>query len=253
MFTNLFAPLLRWFLPTPRRNSAAPLPRSAAPRPSGLGEFQKRLETAPNPRPLTSPLRKPEPDPPQPAKGARRIAFEFIPRAQNYRNARSVLAFLNSSDRFPFSAWSKIRDQVEQEARGCCIVCKGKGTQRKATECHEVWEYDQHTGIQRLKALQALCPDCHAIKHINRHFRADSLPEFVRLLSRYAQLNGISEDEARADFCKAMERKLALDDAEMKLGLSLLAGFRMRVSVPAQFDCHTPAFNKHLQGWKDAG
>ncbi|MEJ7872263.1 MAG: hypothetical protein WKF67_08375 [Rubrobacteraceae bacterium] len=34
-------------------------------------------------------------------------------------------------------------------------------------ECHEEWEYDEATGVQRLSGLVALCTRCHQVKHWN--------------------------------------------------------------------------------------
>lgn len=72
------------------------------------------------------------------------------------------------------------------------------------------------------------------------------------MLARYADMNGISEDAARVDYCKALEAKARLDDTALKLELSVLrsSGF---AGAPAVFDCHTDKFNKHIESWKDAG
>jgi hypothetical protein len=41
----------------------------------------------------------------------------------------------------------------------------GRGS-RHPVECHEVWEYDDASGVQRLVRMIALCPACHEVKHI---------------------------------------------------------------------------------------
>ena len=35
-------------------------------------------------------------------------------------------------------------------------------------ECHEIWEYDDKTKVQKLIGLISLCPLCHQVKHIGR-------------------------------------------------------------------------------------
>lgn len=35
-------------------------------------------------------------------------------------------------------------------------------------ECHEVWEYEEATGVQRLVQMIALCPACHEVKHMGK-------------------------------------------------------------------------------------
>ena len=37
-----------------------------------------------------------------------------------------------------------------------------------AVECHEAWLYDDARRVQMLLRLEALCPMCHAIKHLGR-------------------------------------------------------------------------------------
>jgi 5-methylcytosine-specific restriction endonuclease McrA len=45
-----------------------------------------------------------------------------------------------------------------------CEICGGKG-RAHPVEAHEVWYYDDKKRQQVLVGIQALCPDCHGVKH----------------------------------------------------------------------------------------
>jgi len=68
-------------------------------------------------------------------------------------------------DRVSRQDWDRIRSQVYEQADRRCEVCGGRGS-RHPVECHEVWEYDDASGVQRLVRMIALCPACHEVKHI---------------------------------------------------------------------------------------
>lgn len=61
--------------------------------------------------------------------------------------------------------WDKIRLKVFKRANYKCEICGGKGD-KWPVECHEIWEYNDVNKDQKLTGFIALCPDCHACKHI---------------------------------------------------------------------------------------
>ncbi len=100
----------------------------------------------------------------------------------------------------PKHRWDKIRKQVYAEYEYRCAVCgvdpkeapervypthaplltdpalierygkqRGDALNRRPRkvrlECHEVWEYEEQTRVQRLSSLVALCTRCHQVKH----------------------------------------------------------------------------------------
>src|SRR6266508_3967583 len=65
-----------------------------------------------------------------------------------------------------------------------CEVCGGQGPPRHPLECDEEWDYDDTTSVQRLVALRALCPDCHAVKHLGRSFKVGRGQAALTHLSR---------------------------------------------------------------------
>jgi hypothetical protein len=85
-----------------------------------------------------------------------RLTIELVPRTCWFSNVR---------DRVPREDWDRIRKQVYERAGHRCEVCGGRGS-RHPVECHEVWEYNETTAVQRLVRMIALCPACHEVKHM---------------------------------------------------------------------------------------
>jgi len=65
--------------------------------------------------------------------------------------------------------WAKLRRGCYRAAGYRCEICGGRGL-RHPVEAHERWRYDDDgdRGVQTLDGLIALCPDCHATKHLAR-------------------------------------------------------------------------------------
>lgn len=68
---------------------------------------------------------------------------------------------------------------------GAAYGCNGSDSPH--VECHELWQFDDASGIQRLLRLVSLCPLCHKAKHIGFANRIGILP---RVLTHLRQLNG---------------------------------------------------------------
>lgn len=60
-------------------------------------------------------------------------------------------------------------------------------------ECHEIWQYNKTTAVQRLVRLIALCPRCHEVKHIGLTEMNGGLARAVRHL---AKVNGWTKTKA---------------------------------------------------------
>jgi len=90
------------------------------------------------------------------AGGEPRLTIELVPQTCWFSNVRDQVS---SQD------WDRIRREVYGNADRRCEVCGGRGL-RHPVECHEVWEYDEAAGVQRLVRMLALCPACHEVKHI---------------------------------------------------------------------------------------
>ena len=90
--------------------------------------------------------------------GDARLTVELVPRGNWYSNVRSHVSE---------TAWDRLRRPVYERAGHRCEVCGRRGTHHPV-ECHELWEYDDAAGIQKLVGLVALCPACHGVKHFGR-------------------------------------------------------------------------------------
>jgi len=85
-----------------------------------------------------------------------KLTVELVPKSAWYKNVRSEI---------PKKDWDTLRKASYNKAGYKCEVCGGKGS-KHPVECHEIWEYDDKTHIQKLKGLTALCPKCHLVKHL---------------------------------------------------------------------------------------
>lgn len=113
-----------------------------------------------------------------------RLQIELVPNSCWFSNVRSNVAT---------KQWDTIRNQVYKKAGNACEICGGKGI-KHPVECHEVWEYDEDTHIQKLIKFQALCPPCHEVKHYGlayvRGFE-------IRAFKRFVTINKIDREFAR--------------------------------------------------------
>lgn len=88
-----------------------------------------------------------------------KLTVEIIPSKSWYNNVRS-----NVSEK----KWDIIRKKCYKEAGYKCEICGDNGLnqgQQHRVECHEIWNYDNKTKIQKLVGFISLCPLCHKVKH----------------------------------------------------------------------------------------
>ena len=91
-----------------------------------------------------------------------RLGVELVPATCWYSNVRSLL---------PTSEWDRLRKLSYEHANYKCEICGGSGLDqgyKHPLECHEIWNYNDRTKVQKLDGLVSLCPWCHLCKHIGR-------------------------------------------------------------------------------------
>jgi len=118
-----------------------------------------------------------------------KLSIELVPETSWYNNVRSQV---------PYSIWQRIRRKSFHEANHKCDVCGSPNEiiDRKSTlECHEIWKYDESHKIQWLVGFQALCPDCHKVKHAGR---STALGEYDKVIKQLMSVNEMTESEATA-------------------------------------------------------
>ncbi|MCG7354960.1 DUF5710 domain-containing protein, partial [Roseomonas mucosa] len=105
--------------------------------------------------------------------------YDWVP--QIYRQTPPVLKpdlipepcwGLNLRSLLTAEAWQDLRTATFEQAGKRCVICGGRGP-KWPVECDEEWEFIEDLGqpghgCQRLIGLRALCPGCHAAKHIGK-------------------------------------------------------------------------------------
>lgn len=91
-----------------------------------------------------------------------KLTVELIPKTCHFSNVRTMVKS---------SEWDKIRHISYNIANHKCEICQDTGLNqgyKHPVECHEVWDYDDTTKVQKLIKLVSLCVLCHQVKHIGR-------------------------------------------------------------------------------------
>ena len=124
-----------------------------------------------------------------------KLPVEMVPKSAWNANLRSLLTQ---------SQWDKIRRKSYALANKECEICGASG---KKLSCHEVWEYTDATGIQRLVRLEALCNKCHMCKHIGFAFTMHYEGAFnmASIIKHFMQINGISQEEFNTYLLKEID------------------------------------------------
>lgn len=97
--------------------------------------------------------------------------------------------------------WDILRKQVASAAWDVCQICGGIGPEHPV-ECHEIWEYNDETKVQKLAGMIALCPNCHMVKHFG--FARISGKE-DQAFSHFMKVNGLKKIQAEAEITKAFD------------------------------------------------
>lgn len=85
-----------------------------------------------------------------------KLTIELVPQSSWTDNVRAVLTT---------AQWNALRKTVCDAAYNVCQICGGVGP-KHPVECHEIWDYNDKTFIQKLTGMLSLCPACHQVKHM---------------------------------------------------------------------------------------
>lgn len=138
-----------------------------------------------------------------------KLTLDLIPESSFFKNVRSEVTQ---------KQWDEIRRTVYKRAGYKCEICGGSG-KKHPVECHEIFEYNQKTRVQKLSRLIALCPACHRVKHFGLWSHKGYEEEMLKHLQK---VNKISAREARIIVGEAFEEWGLRSDTQWKLDLSLL-------------------------------
>ena len=146
-----------------------------------------------------------------------KLTIELVPQSSWMNNVRAVLSK---------KQWDYLRSQVSSKAYDVCEICGGVGP-KHPVECHEIWKYNEKTGIQKLEGMIALCPDCHSVKHFG--FARISGKE-EQALKHFMKVNGLKKKEAEKVILAAFELWTKRSTLEWKLDLSVLKEYGIDIS-----------------------
>ena len=138
--------------------------------------------------------------------GIMKLEIELVPETCWYSNLRKNISQKN---------WDIIRKQCYKDANYKCQICgsdgknqifETRGSINGSLNCHEIWEYDDKSHIQKLKGFIALCNDCHMIKHLGfAGIQANNgLLDYHKLIDHFLIINNVTLDVFN-DHCKKVE------------------------------------------------
>lgn len=138
-----------------------------------------------------------------------RLTVDMVPRETRGKTLQALL---------PAREWQRIRDQTFELYGKRCWTC---GYWKRWMECHEVWEFDEEAGAQRLLDVIPLCRACHGVKHwVTRlkYCRNVDLT-FPRMIRHFLAINQITPEEARAHLREMWETQQRRDSRKWRLEL----------------------------------
>ena len=126
----------------------------------------------------------------------------------------------NLRSRLPRDQWDTLRREAYQKAGHVCEICGGKG-RRHPVEAHERWAYDDINHVQTLVGIEALCPDCHSVRHLGKAFMDDRGKQAIAHL---VKVNGWGRRELDDHVRKAFKVHAERSEHPWTLDLSWLEG-----------------------------
>jgi hypothetical protein len=92
-------------------------------------------------------------------------------------------------DRMPRSAWDRLRRQVFADQGNVCAICRAE----EPLSCHEVWEYDDVSHVQKLVGFQGVCHLCHHLTHFGnaKLLAAQGHVDLNAVVDHFMKVNGV--------------------------------------------------------------
>jgi len=136
-----------------------------------------------------------------------KLPIDLIPESSWGKNLRTMMGR---------SRWDRLRATVLAEQGNVCAICSSS----RKLQCHEVWEFDDKKGVQRLRGFQASCSLCHLASHFGlaQNLALQGHLDLDNVIAHSLQVNGVSmkqfEKHKTAAFAlwnKRSKRKWKLD------------------------------------------
>jgi 5-methylcytosine-specific restriction endonuclease McrA len=142
-----------------------------------------------------------------------KLFIELIPTTCHYSNVRTTVTK---------KEWDKIRFMSYESAQHKCEICGDVGKNqgyKHNVECHEIWDYNDETHVQKLVGLISLCPICHQVKHIGR---AIAMKNHQDAYNQLAKVNKWTHKEVEEHILASFEVHRERSKYEWTLDLSIL-------------------------------
>jgi hypothetical protein len=140
------------------------------------------------------------------------LTIELVPSTCWYSNVRSNVTA---------EVWDRLRRHTYAQADHRCEICGSRGKEHPV-ECHEVWQYNDRSYLQKLIRLIALCPSCHDVKHIgfaNTQGRGDFAQQHLAKVNSWT----VERTEAYVQYCFEVWQQRS--QHEWRLDISYLEQF----------------------------
>lgn len=144
---------------------------------------------------------------------APKLSVELIPTTCHYSNVRTTVTK---------KEWDMIRFMSYKKANNKCEICGESGKNqgyKHNVECHEIWDYNDETHVQKLVDLISLCPICHQVKHIGR---AIAMRKHQDAFNQLAKVNKWTPKEVELHILASFELHKERSKHEWTLDLSIL-------------------------------
>lgn len=136
-----------------------------------------------------------------------KLDIELLPRSTWGINLRSKL---KKED------WDEIRKECYAIAGYRCEICGGVGLTHPV-ECHERWSFDKKNFVQKLRGTVALCPTCHAVKHIGR---TQAVGDYKGALEHMMKVNKWSKGKATKYIDRKFKAHQLISDKHWRVDIS---------------------------------
>lgn len=121
-----------------------------------------------------------------------KLEIDLIPTTAWGKNIRNALGR---------TKWDKLRKEVLANQGNTCSTCNST----EKLQCHEVWEFNDKTGVQTLKGFQASCSLCHLGSHFGlaQKLANQGHANLENIVTHFLEVNEISFEQSQEHLAEA--------------------------------------------------
>jgi len=134
-----------------------------------------------------------------------KLNIEMVPTSAWGQNLRLSI---------PASKWDKLRKAVHEKNGNKCETC---GSDYRLS-CHEEWDFNEETGIQKLNCLGSVCGMCHHVAHIGRskQLASQGVLDIDAVVQHFLTVNGVGMEVFAQAESEAINKWLRQSTIEWK-------------------------------------